>query len=250
MADLRLVVDYPPLVRHRQELGEQRRLRRRRLLIAVPVAVLVVGAAASWSAPLAVMLAGIAAFAVFFMALPGSSSVDPGHLAGVEGEAAVLERLKQLPDDYLILNRVRLPDETLTNGQRELDFIVAGPSGLWVVEVKNTPGHLRVQPGEKHWPLARRAGCGSTPNWNAMANPVPQARAQVEALQRWLLMNGVDARARALIVMAHPEIAITDADSAELPVLVRDQVAAYIENAASRPLAGTVAPRLAELRPA
>ncbi|RFF29963.1 nuclease-related domain-containing protein [Wenzhouxiangella sediminis] len=250
MADTRFVVDYPPLKRHREELREQRRLRGRRLMVAVPAAVLSVAAAAAWSAPLAVMLAGVAAIVVFFLALPGSSSVDPGHLAGVEGEAAVLERLKSLPDDYLILNRVRLPDETLTNGQRELDFIVAGPTGLWVVEVKNTPGHLQVMPGRKHWPLARRAGCGSRPNWNAMANPVPQARAQVEALERWLLINGIEARARGVIVMAHPEIAITDARAAEMPVLVRDQLAEHLQAEPPRTLAPAALQRLGELRPA
>src|SRR5699024_9153748 len=110
MANTRLVVDYPPLKRHREELREYGRRRRRRLLIAIPAALSLIGAAAVWSAPLAVLLAAVAGFAILLMALPGSSSVDPGHLAGVEGEAAVLECLKKLPDDYLILNRVRLPD--------------------------------------------------------------------------------------------------------------------------------------------
>lgn len=249
MADTRFVVEYPPLERHRRELVEQRRSRRRRLAVVVPASLAVVVAAAAWSMPLAVMLGGVAAMIVFFLALPGSSSVDPGHLAGVEGEAAVLERLKNLPDEFTILNRVRLPDETLTNGQRELDFIVAGPTGLWVIEVKNTPGHVQVQPGEKHWPLARRAGCGSQPSWNAMPNPEAQARAQIEALERWLLKNGVSARARGAIVLAHPEVAITGADAAQMPVLVRDQVAEYLERQAAQAPAPGVTERLADLRP-
>lgn len=248
MADTGLVRSYPPLERHREESRAQRRARRLRLAFALPVSVLVIALAASWSAPLAVLLAGVAALIVFFLALPGSTSVDPGHLAGVEGEAAVLGRLERLPDDYLILNRVRLPDETLTNGQRELDFIVAGPTGLWVIEVKNTPGHIKVRPGEKHWPIARRAGCGSRPNWNAIANPVYQTRAQVQALERWLLQHGIEARARALIVMAHPEVAISDAEAAEMPVLVRDQVNDYLQNAPAHALDGAVTRQLSELR--
>ncbi|NEZ05005.1 NERD domain-containing protein [Wenzhouxiangella sp. XN201] len=242
MADTRLVLDYPPLSRHRQELQEQRRLRRRRLAIAVPVAILVVLAAARLSLPLAVMLGGIGALVLFFMALPGTSSVDAGQLAGVEGEVNVLQRLAQLPADFLLLNRVRLPDETLTNGERELDFVVAGPTGLWVIEVKNTPGHVRVRPQEKHWPLARRAGCGSRPSWNAMANPIPQVREQVGALERWLLQRGVTERAMPMVVLAHPEVALSDADQADVPVLVRDQVAPYLANAARAPVdASTIA---------
>src|SRR5699024_7562995 len=113
----------------------------------------------------------------------------------------------------------------------------------------NTPGHVQVMPGQKHWPLARRAGCGSRPSWNAMRNPVPQARAQVDALERWLLKNGVPARAQAVIVMAHPEVAISDADAAEMPVLVREQVAGFLKAGPPQPLAGPVALRLADLRP-
>lgn len=236
MADTRLVLDYPPLSRHRQELREQRRLRWRRLAIAVPVVVLVVLAAARLSLPLAVMLGGIGALVLFFLALPGTTTVDAGQLAGVEGEATVLQRLEQLPGDFLLLNRVRLPDAMLTNRERELDFIVAGPTGLWVIEVKNTPGHVRVQPNEKHWPLARRAGCGSRPSWNAMPNPIPQVREQVAALERWLLQHGVTERATPVVVLAHPEVALSDADRSEVPILVRDQVATHLARAARAPV--------------
>lgn len=248
MADTQLTVEYPPLVRHREELRAQRRARLRRLLMAVPAALVLIALAGSVSVPLAVMLAGVSAVVVFFMALPGSSSVDAGMLAGVEGEAAVLERLKRLPDDYVVLNRVRLPDETLTNGERELDFIVAGPTGLWVVEVKNTPGHLRVEPDSRHWPLARRAGCGSRPQWNALSNPVPQVRAQIDALERWLLQRGIAERARGVIVMAHPEVAVEDGEAAEIPVLVRDQVDAYLQARPAAPLGQEPARLLADLR--
>lgn len=248
MARTALVRDYPPLVRHREEARALRRSRRVRLLIAVPAGGVLVALAANLSAPLAVLLAGVAALVVFFLALPGSTSVDSGQLSGVEGEAAVLERLRQLPDDFTLINRVRLPDETLPNGERELDFIVAGPTGLWVIEVKNTPGHIRVRPDEKHWPLARRAGCGSTPNWNAMPNPVAQARSQVEALERWLLKHGVTARARPMVVLSHPEVALSDADRSPVPVLLRDQVGAYLEQADVTPVGRSAQAALEQLR--
>jgi len=248
MADTQFVVDYPPLVRHREELRTQRRARRLRLAVAVPVALGLVALAASASPPLATLLAGLSAVIIFFLALPGASSVEAGMLAGVEGEAAVLERLRRLPDDFTVLNRVRLPDETLTNGERELDFIVAGPSGLWVVEVKNTPGHVRVTPGARHWPLARRAGCGSRPQWNAVPNPVPQVRAQIDALERWLLRQGVSARAGGVVVMAHPEVAVEGGGEAEMPVLVRDQIDGFLQERAATPVGPDLTRQLADLR--
>ncbi|MEN1727244.1 MAG: nuclease-related domain-containing protein [Pseudomonadota bacterium] len=248
MADDRLIVEYGPLARHRSEIAQQQKTRRNRLLIAVPLGLILVMAAAQVSLPLA-MLVGIASvLTVFFLALPGASSVDAGELAGVEGEVAVLKQLQRLPDEFLVLNRVSLPDAALPNGKRELDFIVAGPTGLWIIEVKNTPGHLRVVPEERHWPLARRAGCGSNPSWNGFRSPVPQALAQVEALKRWFLIHGQVVSARAAVVMAHAETAISDAELAPIPVLLRDQVAEVIRDATPQALPHPVLDRLTRLR--
>lgn len=236
MADTRLVRDYPALTRHRAEQHAARRQRTTRLAVALPLVVLLVVTLYGWSPPAALLVAAVASMLLFFLLLPGSTSVDPGALAGIEGEVATLKRLQRLPDDYRIVNRVRLPDPRLPNGERELDFVVAGPSGLWVIEVKNTPGLVQVVGGARHWPLSKRSGCSSCPGWNAMANPEPQVRDQLDALKRWLLMNGVAAEPRGVICLAHPEVAIRDADRAAYPVRVPDQLVETI----SGPLDGTV----------
>ena len=232
MADTRYVTDYPALMRHRDQAAAAGRARRRRLLIAVPVVTVLAFAAASVSLPLAMLIALIGVGVLFFLALPGGTSVPAGELAGVEGEVAVLKRLQTLPDEFVVFNRVRLPDATLPNGWRELDFIVAGPTGLWIVEVKNTPGLVYVQPDARHWPLARRAGCGSRPSWNAMDNPIGQVRAQADALRRWLLQHAIVVEPRPLICLSHPEVATENADGSPVPVLTRGRVAAEIVAAA------------------
>jgi hypothetical protein len=222
VVDDSLIVEYGPLVRHRAEVAEQRRRRRLLLAVALPATLAAVGLTAQFSATLAMLVGAVAGLFLFFLTLPGASSVDPGALSGVEGEVAVLKALQALPADYLVLNRVRLPDPTLPNGERELDFIVAGPTGLWVVEVKNTPGIIHVTPKEKHWPLVKRAGCGSSPCWNAVANPLPQVRAQVEALTRWFLVHGHLIEPRAAVVFAHPETGLESAEASAIPICLRD----------------------------
>jgi len=241
MADCRFITEYPPLLRHRKELRDAARARRRRLMIASPLLVALAFGAFSVSAPFGLFVAAVGAGVLFFLGLPGGSSVDPGALAGIEGEIAVLERLKQLPDDCVLFNRVKLPDGQLPNGWRELDFIVVGPGGLWIVEVKNTPGYVYVQPAERHWPLARRGGCGSRPNWNAVENPIPQARAQVDSLKRWLLQHGLAVEPRPAICFSHPEVAVERGAESPVPVLVREQLVAHLHNAPDRALPnGTV----------
>jgi len=247
MADCRFITQYPPLVRHRQELRDAARASLRRLLVAIPVLAALAFGAFGISPPFGLFVAAVGAGVLFFLGLPGGSSVDPGALAGIEGEVAVLERLRQLPDDYLLFNRVKLPDGQLPNGWRELDFIVAGPTGLWIVEVKNTPGHVYVQPDARHWPLARRGCCGSRPNWNAVENPLPQARAQVDALRRWVLQQGVSVEPRPVICLSHPEVAVENSTASPVPVLVRDQLVAHLQSAPSCRLRRTVVDTLLRL---
>ena len=247
MADTRYVRDYPAVTRHRSETRTAVRTRNRRLLLAVPAAAGLAWLAFSFSPPLGLVIAAMGVMAVFFVALPTGSSVEAGHLAGEAGEQAVLDALRALPDDFTIFNRVRLPDPRLPNGERELDFIVAGPTGLWVVEVKNTPGRVVVQPDRRHWPLVRRAGCGSRPAWNAMPNPIGQVRDQAEALQRWLLMNGVSAEPRPLICLAHPEVAVENAEASPVPVRVRRQVAEHLREAPAARTSTNLVETLAQL---
>jgi hypothetical protein len=249
MSDTRYVTDYPPLERHRQEAETAARARRRRLLIVVPVITVAAFAAASVSQPLAMLIAVIGVGVVFFLALPGGTSVPAGELAGVEGEVAVLKQLRDLPDEFVIFNRVRLPDASLPNGWRELDFVVAGPTGLWVIEVKNTPGLVYVQPEARHWPLARRAGCGSRPSWNAMDNPIGQVRAQVDALGRWLLQHAIVADPQPLICLSHSEVAVQNADASSIPVRLRAELGAAIRSAPNRRLPAALVDTLATLRP-
>lgn len=239
MSDCRLVTDYPPLVRHNAEVRLARTARRRRLAVGLVVTGLLVAAAAGIGPALALLVAGISACVLFFIALPGSSSVDAGALAGIEGELAVLRKLRALPDDYTLVNRVKLPDPWLPNGMRELDFVVAGPTGIWIVEVKNTPGHVQVKPEARHWPLACRTGCGSRPQWRAIDNPLPQVTDQAGALKRWLLREGLSVDPRPIVCLAHPEVAIEGGSDSPIPVLVPAQLNAHImDSSPDRPPAG------------
>lgn len=230
MADCRYVTEYPAMVRHRAETAEAARARRRRLWIALPPIVFAGAGAFAVSLPLGMMVAALGGFVAFFLALPGGSTVPAGDLAGAEGEISVLRRLEALPDAFTIFNRVQLPDAQLPGGRRELDFVVAGPTGLWVIEVKNTPGLIHVRPDDRHWPVVRRAGCGSRPAWNAIDNPLVQVLAQVDALRRLLLQQGRVAAPKGVVCFAHPEAGVCDGTRAAIPVVPRDALLDVIEN--------------------
>ena len=60
-------------------------------------------------------------------------------IKGLKGENAVLKCLETLPKDYFIFNDVKLPGKG-----GNIDHIVIGPSGVFVIETKNYSGKYRI----------------------------------------------------------------------------------------------------------
>lgn len=230
MADLRFIRPYAALERHQQEMHAAVQLRHRRLAIVI-VCGLAATAAAYWMLPpLALLVAGVAVLAGFFTAITGSSSVPADQMSGAEGEAKVLRALTNLPDEFTIFNQLQIPDVTLPNGRRELDFVVLGPGGLHLIEVKNSGGLIYIRPDDAHWPLAHKAGCGERPGWNAIANPLKQVNAQVAALDRWLLSNGQTAAIHPLVCFARSDVALQDRDASPIPIVTVPEVLEFLTN--------------------
>lgn len=235
MADQRFIRSYAALERHRQEMQGEARQRRRRM-----VTVLVCGAGATAVAywllpPLALLIAGVSVLAGFFASITGSSSVPADQMTGAEGEAKVLRALADLPDEFILFNQLKIPDSSLPNGRREIDFLVVAPSGLFMIEVKNSGGLIYVRPQESRWPLAHRAGCGGRPGWAAMTNPLSQVRAQTAALDRWLLSEGQTAPIHPLLCFARSDVALRDRDASPIPVLTLPELIRHLTGSSAQP---------------
>jgi hypothetical protein len=211
------------------------RRRQRGLLLGAPLLGLLVGTVFSVSPPGALLIGAVSVMLGFFLLLPGSSSVDPGELAGVEGEHATLERLRALPDGYRVINRVQLPGPAAAERRTRTGFSCRRTDRP--VD-RRSQEHSRTGAGRaRRAALAagRRSGCSSCPSWNAMDNPEFQVRDQVDALRHFLLVNGHCRRtSKAMICLAHPEVAIRDPDTLAFPVRVPDQLVAQISDSAPR----------------
>jgi len=230
MATTQYLREYPALVRHQTEMRQAARSRLLRLCLGGTLAVAVSVAGYLVMPPLGLMLAGLAAMILFFATITGGSSVPSDVLTGIEGEVKCLRELQRLPEDYVLFNQLQVPDPSLPNGRRELDFVAIGPGGLTVVEVKNISGMIYVDPEQRHWRVARR-GCGSSPNWNSMDSPLRQVGAQVDALERWLLTHGIHAPIRPMVCFARSDVILQNVDSSSVPVLVPEQLVEEIKTA-------------------
>ncbi len=58
--------------------------------------------------------------------------------AGIKGEKAVTEALRELDDSYFLINNLVLP-----NKRGNIDHVVFGPNGVFCIETKNWTGEVR-----------------------------------------------------------------------------------------------------------
>jgi len=156
--------------------------------------------------------------------------------AGASGEERVAEALARHFDDRHVL----FNDVTLRSGLRsaQVDHLVVGPSGVWVVETKNWGGRIEGEADAAVWTQIRPAGAP-----RRLDNPVRQNRRHVAVVRGFLEVAGLGAaEVRAVTVFAGrgTELAIRGARSDE-PVLTLDEfparLTAVVANARELPTA-------------
>ena len=119
--------------------------------ISVPVgafalALLAIGFAGGKGGLIGLSIDGVVAAACLAFPLLGKVSwANPGTwLRGLFGEAMVAHLLAMLPDTFYCLHDISVS----SNGKRSnIDHLVVGPSGLWVIETKNWKGAFQKRGG-------------------------------------------------------------------------------------------------------
>jgi hypothetical protein len=120
-------------------------------------------------------------------------------IKGAEGERIVFEYLNELPQDYYILNDVTIP-----SFYGNIDHVVIGPTGIFVIETKNFSGSYTID--EDNWFY----GSGSNAK-EAYHNPGEQIKANHSALINFLSsegLNSVKNSTHALVAFINPNLTI------------------------------------------
>jgi hypothetical protein len=144
--------------------------------------------------------------------------------AGRAGEEAVRCVLAGLDDRYYLLNGVTVPGECM-----EIDHLLAGPRGLFVLETKAHGGTIVYGDG-RWWRI--HAGARGLLQRRQIGNHSAQAQRNARLLRRYLAVH-LGARAAALplvpiVVFTHPH-AMLDADDALIPVVHLRQLPALLQ---------------------
>lgn len=111
-------------------------------------------------------------------------------MAGASGELLVLKELQGLPDTYHVFNQLDVPNAKSRTGVNEADLIVAGPNGIFVIEVKHNNGRVQGNAKEREWIVEKTGRAGGT-YAKVMRNPIAQVKQLV-----WLLSKQLETRGK------------------------------------------------------
>lgn len=166
---------------------------------------------------------GFIAMALAFAAFKQNLNRWSNWFIGKRGELAVTEALKKsLPDDYVLLNDLVLP-----NGRGNIDHLVVGPNGLFVIETKNYSGRIKCL-GDQWFVNGRRSKSVSRQaKRNAIA--VRDHLREVFGGQRTRLPY-----VNAIVVFVKPNGHL-DLKDQTVPVLTPNELAGYIRNHSTPP---------------
>lgn len=140
----------------------------------------------------------------------GQPQAYPGSLIG-------------LPDNYIILNQVLVP---FKDSYREFDFIVVGPNGIFVIEIKHHRGHIRGSEADKAWRQKKRSRAGHAYEQD-MRNPVAQVKSAIYPLKKYLASHGANNWIQGVVVFTNPECELEIGETS-VPVLTLKELAPYI----------------------
>ncbi|HEV7661941.1 MAG TPA: NERD domain-containing protein [Chloroflexota bacterium] len=158
---------------------------------------------------------------------PGSAEREAQLAMGLSGERQVrLVLAHDLPDEYALINGLKLP-----RGAGDIDHLVVGPSGVFVLETKTMAGRV-VCEADGTWTRTRLGRRGmSYPAY--IGNPAAQVQRNIfavrEAIRREVpsLYAGAPLWIEGLVVFPHPRTEL-DAVNSRVPAVKLEEVVTRI----------------------
>ena len=120
---------------------------------------------------------------------------------GLSGEQMAVSLVRRLPDTYTVFRNLTVEYEGKTS---EMDLVVVGPSGVFVIEVKNHNGTIRGSREAKMW-TQHKVGQGGTPYHSRLYSPVKQVRTHVYCLAGILEMADIRVFVRDGVFFTNPD---------------------------------------------
>ena len=141
--------------------------------------------------------------------------------AGVKGEKQTYEILKQLPKDFTVITNPVIHNRGSVN---ELDFVVIGTNGVFVVETKNYRGIITGNTSAQNWKQIKH---GKNKTYEKeVKNPVKQVHRQGRRMAEMFIDFGISADVFPILyfVDSRSELKITDDNQINVAIINDENV--------------------------
>ncbi len=154
--------------------------------------------------PLPLLYAALAAGALGALAFRVLRTRAAILTSGLDGERVTAALLKALPREY----RVLLNPVYVVRGQvMELDAVVAGKNGVFIVETKNHTGYISGEAGAELWEQKKARGT------KKMKNPLFQLERQMRLTKQLLSDAKLSCPLAGFVFFANPKATVDVADA-------------------------------------
>ena len=134
--------------------------------------------------------------------------------SGAKGEDLGLVQALHLPEGYHVFTNVTI---SYQNYSQEMDLIIVGTKGVYVVEVKNHNGKIVGDAEAAQW-VQHKVGRGGGRYFKRIQNPVKQVKGQVYKLSKYLKENGINVWVEGIILFTNEEVSVSVHNS-NIPIL-------------------------------
>ena len=134
--------------------------------------------------------------------------------------------LKKLPNNYYIFNDIIIENR---DGKSQIDHVVIGTNGIFVIETKNHNGKIVGDENERNW-IQNKTGRNGGTYSSELFNPTKQVKTHVYRLKTVLNEElGINPWIQSIVVFANDTTEL-DVNSKTTIVLRKKDLIKYIKN--------------------
>lgn len=124
--------------------------------------------------------------------------------AGIAGEYATAGLIRQLPEGYF---GIQNPVVTYQGKTSELDMVVVGPGGVFIIETKNHNGRIVGRFDQQNW-VQHKTGRAGGSYQKELYNPVKQVGTHVYRLAHFLRERGIRVHVTGMVFFTNPAASV------------------------------------------
>ena len=121
--------------------------------------------------------------------------------SGVLGEKKAQKFIRGLPRGYRVISNLKV---CFKGQSAEMDLVVIGENGIFVIETKNHNGTIKGTIEDKNW-CQYKTGRGGGHYQKEFYNPTKQVATHVYVLSKFLKSKGIDVWVQGLVYFANSE---------------------------------------------